>query len=58
MIPSELRIEAMLQDLENIVQRPSAPANDEPEGYRAAKVSESELLRQIRIRIARFRQGY
>ncbi|HYG05437.1 MAG TPA: hypothetical protein VD865_03380 [Stenotrophomonas sp.] len=51
------RIDAFVEDLEDILARryDSTNADTLP---RAASPSESDLLRQIRIRVARFRQGY
>ncbi|MDG2524669.1 hypothetical protein P6166_04760 [Stenotrophomonas sp. HITSZ_GD] len=58
MTSPESRIESLLEDLEEILHRRDEPANDEPDGYRVARIPESDALRRIRIRLARFRQGY
>lgn len=58
MSTQEPRMESFLEDLEEILSKRYSEAGELHDHEKKPNVSESDLLRQIRIRLARFRQGY
>jgi len=52
------RVDTFVEDLEQILLTRFHDADNDPRVPRTTKLSESDLLRQVRIRVARFRQGY
>jgi len=58
MLIENSRIDDLLEDIEEILAKRYDAANDDTPKNRISSISESDILRQIRIRVARFRQGY
>lgn len=58
MITQEMRIKAFFDDLDDILRKRYCAAGEALDHDRKTNATESEILRQIRIRLARFRQGH
>jgi len=58
MTTQEIRIETFLEDLDDILRKRYCAAGEPLDHDRETNATESDLLRQIRILLARFRKGH